>query len=35
MKQRTKDMHGKICLNSSQEKGTEIILQVPLTNIGD
>jgi len=35
MKQRAKDMNGKIDINSMPQKGTEIILEVPLTNIGD
>ncbi len=35
MKQRAKDINGKIYFNSVQQKGTEIILLVPLTNIGD
>jgi len=35
MNQRAKDVNGKIDFNSVQQKGTEIILQVPLTNIGD
>jgi signal transduction histidine kinase len=35
MKQRAKDGKGKIDLNSVLQKGTEIILQIPLTNIGD
>ncbi len=35
MKQRAKDVNGKIDFDSVQQKGTEIILQVPLTNIGD
>jgi signal transduction histidine kinase len=35
MKQRAKDVKGKIDFNSAQQQGTEITLQVPLTNIGD
>jgi len=35
MKQRAKDVNGKIDFDSVQQKGTEIILEVPLTNIGD
>ena len=35
MKQRAKDVKGKIDFDSVQQKGTEIILEVPLTNIGD
>jgi ligand-binding sensor domain-containing protein/signal transduction histidine kinase len=35
MKQRITDIKGKIEINSAPQKGTEIILQVPLTNIGD
>jgi len=35
MNQRAKDVKGKIDFISAQQKGTEIILQIPLTNIGD
>jgi ligand-binding sensor domain-containing protein/signal transduction histidine kinase len=35
MKQRANDVNGRIYFNSAPQKGTEIILQVPLTNIGD
>ena len=35
MQQRAKDLNGKIDFHSVQQQGTEIILQVPLTNIGD
>ncbi len=35
MRQRSKDVNGKIVFDSVQQKGTEIILEVPLTNIGD
>jgi two-component sensor histidine kinase len=35
MKQRATDIKGKIEINSASQKGTQIILQVPLTNIGD
>ena len=35
MKQRAKDVNGKIDFDSAEQKGTDIILQVPLTNIGD
>ena len=35
MRQRAKDVNGKIVFDSVQQKGTEIILEVPLTNIGD
>jgi signal transduction histidine kinase len=35
MQQRAKDVKGKIDINSIPQKGTEIILLIPLTNIGD
>ena len=35
MKQRAKDVKGKIDFISAQQKGTEIVLKIPLTNIGD
>lgn len=35
MKQRAKDVHGKINFEFIQQKGTEVLLEVPLTNIGD
>jgi len=35
MRQRAKDIKGKIDINSASQHGTKIILQVPLTNIGD
>ncbi len=35
MNQRAKDVKGKIDFISARQTGTEIILQVPLTNIGD
>jgi len=35
MRQRAKDVNGKIAFNSALQRGTEIVLEVPLTNIGD